>query len=248
MPTARISTACLLAILLLAFGPVLALAQNAPPARPLEGGELMVQAYAFKHQVAAEALPMVQPLLTSRGTVELQPGSNTLVIRDTRAAISRIVPVLRNFDHPARPVQLEMLIVKASRSPVSPPYQRSDLPDELTQRLRGILPYDIFELQARSRLGAMEGQAVAYSVGAEYDVTFRLGTMTGDGRIRLSNFRLSRRKAATEKGPAAVVGLLHTNLNLWLDQTLNLMVSRNESSPEALMIVLTPRRGDPRQP
>jgi hypothetical protein len=248
MPTARISTACLLAILLLAFGPALALAQNAPSPRPLEGGELMVQAYSFKHQVAAEALPLVQPLLTSRGTVELRPGENTLVIRDTRAAIGRIVPMLRNFDHPARPVQVEMLIVKASRSPVSPPYQRSDLPDELTQRLRGILPYDIFELQARSRLGAMEGQAVAYSVGAEYDVTFRLGTMTGDGRIRLSNFRLSRRKAATEKGPAAVVGLLHTNLNLWLDQTLNLMVSRNESSPEALMIVLTPRRGDPRQP
>ena len=248
MPTARISTACLLAILLLAFGPALALAQNAPSPRPLEGGELMVQAYAFKHQVAAEALVLVQPMLTSRGTVELQPGGNTLVIRDTRAAISRIVPVLRNFDHPARPVQLEVLIVKASRSPVSPPYQRSDLPDELTQRLRGILPYDIFELQARSRLGAMEGQAVAYSLGAEYDVTFRLGTMTGDGRIRLSNFRLSRRKAATDKGPAAVVGLLHTNLNLWLDQTLNLMVSRSESSPEALMIVLTPRRGDVRRP
>jgi hypothetical protein len=247
MLTARTSTACLLWVLLLACVPGLALAQTANQPRPLEGGELMVQAYAFKHQVAAEALALVQPLLSSRGTVELQPGGNTLVIRDSRAAISRIVPVLRNFDHPARPVQVEILIVKASRTPVSPPIQRSDLPEELTQRLRGILPYDIFELQARSRLGAMEGQAVAYSLGDEYDVTFRLGTVTGDGRIRLSNFRLSRRKAGTDKGPATVVGLLHTNLNLWLDQTLNLMVSRSESSPEALMIVLTPRRGDLRR-
>src|ERR1700688_4063639 len=84
--------------------------------QPREADELVLHAYALRYQQAIEAIPLIQPLLTGRGTLELQPGGNTLVIRDTGSALARIVPVLRGFDHRAQPLKVEILIVRAMRA------------------------------------------------------------------------------------------------------------------------------------
>jgi hypothetical protein len=207
-----------------------------------EADELVLHAYTLRYQQAVEAIPLIQPLLSGRGTLELQPGGNTLVVRDTAAALARIVPVLRGFDHPAMPLRVEILIVKASRVTVSPSYTRSDLPEALTRRLRELLPYDIYEMQAQAQLASQEGQAVAYELGDDYVVSFRLGTLLAAQRIKLANFEISRR-AANRKSTAPLV---HTNLNLCLDQTMSLGLARSEGSRDALIIVVTVRRGDPR--
>jgi hypothetical protein len=202
--------------------------------------ELGVNAYTFKYLRAGEALPLVSTLLSKRGTVELQPATNTLVIRDTPGALSRILPVLRTYDHPARRLTLDLYIVRASRSQVSPPAPRSDLPELMTRRLRSLLPYDIYEVQAQTQLSAREGQPVTYALGEEYQVSFRLGSVAADRQVKLSDFRVQRR--GDRKAPA--VPLIHTNLNLMLDQTTSLGMARSESSPEALMVVVTLRNGE----
>lgn len=214
--------------------------------RPAQRGgeEVILRAYTFKHQRASEAVPIVYPLLSPRGTVELQPATNTLVIRDTLASLSRIVPVLHGFDHPARPVRLEVIIVKASRNQVSPPVKKSDLPEQLTRRLRQLLPYDIYEMQAQAQLHGLEGQSVIYELGDDYEVSFRLGTLHNEQRIKLSNFRIRRR---SESRPG--VNLIHTNLNLRADQTMSLGLAKSETSRDALMVVLTLRSVEiPRRP
>jgi hypothetical protein len=217
------------------------------PAAPLaalqrEADELVLRAYTLRYQQAVEAIPLIQPLLTGRGTLELQPGGNTLVIRDTAAAVSRIVPVLHGFDHPAQPLKVEILIVRASRAVVGPQALRSDLPEGLTRRLRELLPYDIYELQAQALLGSQEGQAVAYELGDDYVVSFRLGTLLEAKRIRLANFEVNRRTGKSKP----TVPLVHTSLNLCLDQTMSLGLARSEGSRDALIIVVTVHRGDPR--
>jgi Bacterial type II/III secretion system short domain len=220
---------------------VLALASTLS-AQPQPPGprDVVLRAYTFKYQRASEAVSMVYPLLSPLGTVELQPAGNTLVIRDTQAAIQRIVPVLRSFDHPVQPLRLEVFVVRASRAPaVSPQVQHSDLPDWLTKRLHDVLAYDIYELQAQAQLGGVEGQRVIYELGPEYRVSFRFGTLLEDQRVKLSNFRISRR---AEGRPEA--NLLQTNLTLWLDQTMSLGLAKNEASREALMVVLTLRGGE----
>jgi len=222
---------------ILALWPALAAAQ---PRAGQRAGELVLQAYTLKHQKASDAMPMVYPLLSSRGTVELQPRSNTVVIRDTLSALSRIVPMLRSFDHPARPVRLELLIVRASKAQVSPPIKRSDLPEPLTRRLRDLLKYDSYETQAQAMLSALEGQSVIYGIGEEYEVSFRLGTMLDGVRIKLSEFKVHR----LGEGRAE---LIHTNLNLWLDQTVSLGLAKSEGSPDAFMVVLTMKEGELRR-
>jgi type II secretory pathway component GspD/PulD (secretin) len=207
-----------------------------------EPDELVLHAYTLRYQQAIEAIPLIQPMLTARGTLELQPGGNTLVIRDTAVALARIVPALRNFDHPAQPLKVEIMIVRASRTMVSPQVSHSDLPESLTRRLRELLPYDNYEMQARAQLASQEGQAVAYEMGDDYAVSFRLGTLLEARRIKLANFEVGRRAG---KGKSTVP-LVHTSLNLCLDQTMSLGLARSEGSRDALIIVVTVRRGDPR--
>lgn len=201
--------------------------------------EVVLRAYTFKYQRANEALSLVYPLLSPRGTVEYQPQGNTLVIRDVDAAIRRIMPVLRGFDHPARPLRLEVIVVRASRSEVSPPLPRSDLPDQLTKRLHNLLKYDVFETEAQAQLAGFESQWVVYELGPEFRVSFRFGTLLENQRVKLSEFRIARR---VEGRPEAT--LLKTNLNLRLDRMMNLGLAKSEESREALMLVLTLRDGD----
>jgi hypothetical protein len=208
--------------------------QSAPGPR-----DVVTRAYTFKYQRASEAVVMVYPLLSSKGTVELQPSGNTLVIRDTVTAVQKIMPALRAYDHPSRSLRLEIYVVKASRSTVSPQVQRSDLPEDLTKRLRGMFAYDSFQKQAQAQLAGAEGQWVVYELGPDYKVSFRFGSLSEDRQVKLSSFRIARR----EEGKAEAV-LLHANLMLPIDHTTSLGIASSESSPEALMVVLTLREGE----
>jgi type II/III secretion system protein len=201
--------------------------------------EVVLHAYTLRHQQASDAVALVYPLLSRKGTVEVQPGGNTLVIRDVQAVLNRIVPVLRKFDHAPRPMRLEVLIVRASRNTVSPQVRHSDLPEQLTKRLHDLLAYDNFELQAQAQLGGVEGQPVIYELGQDYKVSFRFGTLMDDQRVKLSSFRISRRGEGKPE-----TNLLQTNLTLWCDQTISLGLAKSEASREALMVVLTLREGD----
>lgn len=224
---------------LVSFLWVLALASTltAQPAAP--AGEVVLQAFTFHHQRASEAVALVYPLLSAKGTVELQPKGNTLVIRDTPAALNRIAPVLRSFDHPARAMRLEVFIVRASRTTVSPQVRHSDLPEQLTKRLRGLLAYDNFDMEAQALLGGVEGQQVIYEMGQGYKVSFRFGNLTDDQRVKLSGFRISRQA----EGQAEKI-LLQANVPLQCDQTMSLGLAKSEASREALMMVMTLREGD----
>lgn len=236
-----VAIVAVIASVLWTSGPVAPLAALQGQVR--EADELVLHAYTLRYQQAVEAIPLIQPLLSVRGTLELQPGGNTLVIRDTAAALSRIVPVLQGFDHPAQPLKVEILIVRASRAAVGPQAYRSDLPEGLTRRLRELLPYDTYEMQAQAQLGSQEGQAVAYQLGDDYLVSFRLGTLLEAKRIRLANFEVNRRTGKSK----STVPLVRTSLNLCLDQTMSLGLARSEGSRDALIIVVTVHRGDPRQ-
>lgn len=210
-----------------------AAAQVSPQIGPSGEGQtpsaLRVQAFTLRHQQVRDALPLVWPLLSSVGDVSVSPGGNTLVVRDTAAAMSRIIPVLQRFDHPAQPVRLEVLLVRASTSPVTSK-QGPGIPPDVVARLRKLLPFVGYELLARAEVASQEGRAVSYTAGASYKIEFQLGTIVDDRRLRVGDFTIERLEDRAE--------LLHTNLNLPLDQTLVLGLARDPASPRALMVVV----------
>ncbi len=205
------------------------------------GDDRRVHAYTLLHQPASEALQLVHPLLSAEGTVELQPGANTLVVRDRAEVIERVVALLAEFDHPASPVELEIRIVKAGVE--AAPGDASELPPALVARLRELLRYESYRLLARARLEVREGEEVTHQLGEEYRVGFRMGTLREDRRLKLHGFRVAR-----DRGNPEPEQLIHTNLNLWLDKPMILGLARAESSREALMLVLTCSLGSEAEP
>ncbi len=193
---------------------------------------MVVYAMTLRYQPAAEAVALVYPMLSSAGTVELQPGGNTLVLRDVAKSIDRILPRLRDFDQPAKSLRIGVQIVSAGASESSP-VGEPQLPPEVLARLRELLRYRSYSLLGRAELELPEGHATAYEIGEEYQIDFRLGKQLDGQRVRLEGFRVSRQKSEGEPDP-----LIHTNLNLSMDQPLVLGLAKTESSDRALMVVL----------
>lgn len=194
-------------------------------------------AYTLQHQPAMEALKVIQPLLSQQGSVELRLGENTLVIRDSLSAISKIAPILRRFDRPARRLRIEVMILEAQRAPFSPAVPRQPLPDALTLRLRGALPYSEYRLLAKTTLYVMEGEEATYEMGEGFLISFRPGTVV-DGGVRLNDLRIAR--GVEGKPGEEKKHLLKSNLSLRLGQPMTLALTRAETSPTALMVLLTP--------
>lgn len=223
-----------------------AAAQMVSPAQAPRPEPLQLYAYTLQHQPAMEGLKVIQPLLSQQGSVELRLGENTLVIRDSMSAISKIAPILRRFDRPARRLRIEVMIVEAQRAPFSPAVPRQPLPDALTMRLRGALPYSEYRLLAKTTLSVMEGEEATYEMGEGFLVSFRPGTVV-DGGVRLNDFHIAR-------GPEGEPGeekkhLLKSSLTLRLGQPMTLALTRAENSPTALMVLLTPSlAAEPRRP
>lgn len=205
-------------------------------AEPLEReSRLQVYAYTLQHKEAAEALALIRPLLSKRGTVELQPQDNTLVVRDTLAALGRIVPSLRAYDRPPQELRIEIMVVRAfsRKVPIGPD---QTLPSWLEERLRGFLRWDHYQVLADSGLDIREGQSVVHEIGRLYGVRFRLGSLGENDRIHLHDFRVWRGPEG-EEDP-----LLEANLSLWLEKPKVLALANSESSDHALMVVLTCQR------
>jgi hypothetical protein len=192
---------------------------------------LVAYAYNLRHRGAAEALDLVVPLLSSRGAVELQPGGNALVVRDTARALAMIRPQLEAFDHPFEPLRLRVQIIRAGRGgePAGPSPQ---LPAGVLSRLHELLKYESYSLLAGSELSIEDGMAVVQDMGDDYRVDFRLRHQLSDGRASLEGFRLSR------GGTDAFVPLIHANLNLDLDKPMVLGLAPSEDSDAALMLVI----------
>ncbi len=190
---------------------------------------LLVHAYTLRHQPAAEALALVHPLLSPLGSVQLQPGGNTLVVRDEAAVVERVVELLREFDHPAQKLAIRIQVVRAGNGG-----EGRALDPELADRLRELLRYDSYRVMAAADLEAREGERASYELGAEYRIAFQLGTLMSGERLKLHDFEVTR-----GADPEASQRLLRTHVNLSLGRPMILGLAKNESSRRALLLVLT---------
>jgi hypothetical protein len=203
-----------------------------------EAPEIVAHVYTLRYQAAGDALGLVKPLLSQHGTVELRPGENTLVLHDTIEALERILPVLLSFDHPSRPVDVDLWLVRASgpKVPVSPqpPTRASNVPPELLKALaESVLRYEQYSMIGSSNVRGEEGEKMTFQVGGNYVVRFRLGTMVGEQRLRLNDFEVM-----LDPDGGTAVPLVKSQLNLWLGRTMVLALSPGEGSGTALLVMV----------
>ena len=247
-PTANPLRRALIGLLVftgLVGGGLVAPAEAAPPRT-----EVRVYAHTFDHRPAHEALAEIRPLLSENGTVEVQPGDNTLVVRDTPETIERVEELLTAFDRPPEDLRFDIQIVRAGPSNgISPPMPPDNaLPTEVVERLRELLRYEQYQVLAQAGVTSSEGQEVTYSLGQSYSVSFRLGAVQVEGegteRLRLEDFRILQNASPNpNKGRRLEPKeLFRATLNLWVDRPFNLVLPQSSSGREALMVAISCHR------
>ncbi len=194
-------------------------------------------AYQFQHQEVSDALELVRGLLSERGAVQLPANGDGLVITDVPEKLNEIQHLLREFDHPARPLRIEIQVLRASRKAGGPSGDPAIATPELAQRLRKVLRYDFYRILSEGELDTFEGRSVRYELGSDISVSFRIGTVIQDKRVKLREFKVERRNPVDDSGVAKKT--FNANLNLWLGNTLALTLAQDEESESALVVAVT---------
>ncbi|MEM6456157.1 MAG: hypothetical protein AAF772_13760, partial [Acidobacteriota bacterium] len=200
--------------------------------------------------------------------VELQPGSNTIVVRDRPEIVQQIVALLDAFDRPPRPLRFEIHILRAAQdggelaaggadaptiaAPAGSAPRRvtptMGVPSAFVDRLRGVLRYADYTLLARAALTSSEGERVTYDLGDDYRVAFRLGSVLGERRVRVEDFRITRRPpgavSANKGRRPSPEELLRTHLNLWIGKPLAFVLSSGDDGAPALLVAISARLDD----
>ena len=210
--------------------------------------ELQILAYSLEHRPVSEALALIRPLLTTRGTVEEQRRGNTLVVRDEASVLGRVSKALAAFDLPPKDLRLHIQVVQAGpelKSVVSPPVptvSAGELSPELEAKLRGVLRYEDYQVLAQADVPSKEGQPVNYSLGDDYEVSYRLGQVIGERRLKLEDFSVKKRTKSTNKARQLEPReLYHATFNLWLEKPFMLVLTQDPSRQEALLIAIAAR-------
>ena len=200
----------------------------------------VVRVFTLRHRKAEEALLVVRPLLTARGSLVLQPAHNSLTVRDAGRAVERAAIALETFDVPPRAFSVSVALFRAT----SEPSARTS-PTPVTEQLRGVgarlrklfsftdyTPLDEVVLQS------LEGESVSWNLRGSYRVEFRLESGPGGEVIRLRSLVLSRVRR-DEKGRETLRDVARTSINLKPKEPFVIGVGREEGGVAALFLVLS---------
>jgi hypothetical protein len=191
------------------------------------------RSFQLQFRDASRAAVVIKPLITEKGSVSIQPSSNTLVVTDLPERLAEVARILGEYDAPAKSFTIDLKLVTASTSqnpsPVPPDLK------EISSKLGGVLRFNQFEKIGELVTSGREGTPVLIDIDGGYRAEFRLGEFDPLSRsLRLEDFRLSR---VPQRG-GELQQLLKTSINLRLGQTVALGASRDPGSTRALMIVL----------
>jgi hypothetical protein len=204
---------------------------------------LEVYAHTLRYRDASLAASVVRHRLSPRGTVEVQPSANTIVVRDIPSILERVKVEITEFDQPPFSVRLEMRVVKAGpKAVVSPPLpEGSELPPAILAKLQSLLRYESYRVLAEASVSSLEGEAVDYSLGPEYSVSFTLGSVLAERRLHMEDFRIVERLSSDKGRGLDPKQLFHADLNLWMDRPFTLVLTRDDARQEALLVAITGR-------
>lgn len=201
---------------------------------------LLARTFRFRYRDASQAAVMIKPLISSSGSVSIQPSTNTLVVTDSRLVLSHVARAIREYDAPPQSFRVGVKLVAASRA-TNPPPVAEDL-REISAKLSGVLRLNRFDKLGDVSAEAREGEPVLTGLDTFYRAEFRVGDFDPVSQtIRVEEFRLSR----LPEGSGEVQQLLKpTTINLRIGQTHVIGASRLPDSDRVLMLILIVNRAD----
>lgn len=198
---------------------------------------LAVRTFTFRFKQADKAAAAIKPLLSTDGSMSIQPSTNSLVVSDRAENMKAVVKMIGDFDKEPQSFRLYIRIVGASRVEGSPKIA-DDLKD--IARKLAILPYNSFESVGEATVQGKEGDPGLFDMQTGYRADFKFGEYDpASDSIAVKDLQISRLTGAQKD---QLTSLLKTTLNLTIGQTYILGASKAPQSQRALMIVLVARR------
>ena len=224
--------------LLFVFLSSLLLAGSALAASPDAGRALSVHTFAFKFKDAEKAAGVIKSMISTDGSMSIQPASNSLVVTDRAENLKTITKALLDFDTEAQLFRLSVRIISASRVEGNAPRVPGDLKD-VAQKL-ALFRYNSFENSGEANVVGKEGDAGIVDMATGFRADFRFGEYDpASDSIKVNDFHLSRLQGPQKD---QLTSLLKTSLNLRLGQTYIVGATKAPQSQRALMIVLVAHR------
>jgi hypothetical protein len=177
---------------------LLALALSAAWAQD-SGGPLLARAFEVRYKPLAETADLVTPLLSTDGTMMLQPNLKTMVVEDRAAVLEKVGRLLESYDIPPINVEvtLSLFLGSAQRSE---PRRAAEPGGSFSKEVRGVLESlgDFTKWTAYEPLGSrsvtgMEGGEVTANITDEYRVVFAVESVhAGEGKVKFKKVSLQR--------------------------------------------------------
>jgi len=196
---------------------------------------LSVHSYHFRFRDADKAAAMIKTLISGDGSMQIQPGSNTLIVTDRAENLKSIDAALQQFDKPAQNFRLYVRVISAGKVDPSQAHVSDEL-KELAPKL-ALLRYNSYESLGHADISGAEGDPAGVELQNGYRADFKFGEFDpAADTLQVSDFRLSRQQGDQ------LTPLLKTTLNLKLGNTVIMGASRAPQSQRAVMIVVVARR------
>lgn len=221
---------------LVAFAVLLMLATVAIADDAATGAKsLSVHTFTFKYKDAEKAAAMIKPLLSSEGSMSIQPSTNALVVTDRPENLKGITKALTEFDVAPQAFRLTVRLVGASRVEGAAPKVTDDLRD-IAPKL-AMLRFNALEDLGNADVAGKEGDPGIVNLPTGYRADFKFGEYDpASDSLKVSDFHLS--KLQNDQ----LTSLLKTTLNLRIGQTYIVGATKAPQSQRALMIVLVARK------
>ena len=214
---------------------VASVAQAEPPAADTAKA-LTVRTFTFKYKDADKAAAVVKPLLSSEGTISLQPGTKSVVVSDRAENLKSVAKAIADFDVPPQAFHLSVRLVSAARAANDSARVPSELKD-IAPKL-ALMRYNSLESEGQADFEGKEGDPGILDMATGYRAEFKFGEYDpASDSVKVSELRLSR----LQKDQLAPV-LKPISLNLRLGQTYVVGATRSAESQRALIVVIVAHR------
>jgi len=207
--------------------------QAEPPA-PDTAKALTVRTFTFKYKDADKAAAVVKPLLSSEGTISIQPGTKSVVVTDRADNLKSVARAIADFDVPPQTFHLSVRLVSAARAEASKvPSELKDVAPKLAY-----MRYNSLESEGQADFEGKEGDPGILDMATGYRAEFKFGEYDpASDSVKVNELKLAR----LQKDQLAPV-LKPISLNLRLGQTYVVGATRSAESQRALIVVIVAHR------
>jgi hypothetical protein len=199
------------------------------------GKALSVRTFQFKFKEADKAAAVIKSLVSTDGSMAIQPSTNSLVVTDHAENLKSITNTLAQYDLPARNVRLTVRLIGASRVDPSAVTATAEELKDVAAEL-SMLRFNFFEKLGDAEVQGKEGEPGMIDLGTGYKAEFKFGEYDpASDTIKLNDFRLE--KLQNDQ----LSQLYKASLNLKLGRTV-IVGAQKPQGQRALMIVVVARR------